>query len=160
MRRVSSGELRRCLDLFEEACIRRDVRLTAQRLTVFTCLARSPAHPDADMLHREVVRHLPRISLDTVYRNLWLFVEMGVAGVLTPSHGRHRFEVRFEQHHHFVCRNCGTVTDISAPALDRLPRPDALATLGEVEAATVEFRGLCRACLKVTRAKRRTRPPG
>lgn len=160
MRRVSASELHRRLDLFEEACIRRGVRLTAQRLTVFTCLARSQAHPDAETLHRELVRHLPRISLDTVYRNLWLFVEMGVAGVLSPAHGRHRFEVRFEQHHHFVCRNCGIVTDVSAPALDRLPRPDALAALGEVEAATVEFRGLCRACLKSTGAKRRTRPSG
>ncbi|MBP7635098.1 transcriptional repressor [Candidatus Ozemobacteraceae bacterium] len=155
MRRVSSDELRKRLDLFEEACVRRGVRLTAQRLTVFTCLARSPAHPDAELLHREVVRHLPRISLDTVYRNLWLFVEMGVAGVLTPSHGRHRFEVRFEQHHHFVCRSCGTVADVSAPALDRLPRPETLAALGEVEAATVEFRGLCRACLKSSQTKLR-----
>lgn len=154
MRRISPEELSKRLDLFEEACIRRGVRLTSQRLTVFTCLARSPAHPDAETLHRDVVRHLPRISLDTVYRNLWLFVEMGVAGVLSPSHGRHRFEVRFEQHHHFVCRNCGTVTDVSAPALDRLPRPETLAAIGEVEAATVEFRGLCRACLASSRSKR------
>lgn len=147
MKPVPADELARRVRAFEAVCREQGLKITSQRLLVFSCLARSLQHPDAETVHREVSKKLPHISLDTVYRNLWLFVEMGVATVLSTSQGSRRFEADVSIHHHFVCRECGSITDVSHPPFDAMRIPTTLSRLGEVERACVELRGRCQACL-------------
>lgn len=152
---VSATELARRVRDFEESCRTHNIKVTSQRLAIFACLARSPHHPDAETVHREVRRKLPRTSLDTVYRNLRLFVDLGMANVLSTPQGLLRFEADISVHHHFICRQCGQVDDLSDSSHGALPQPQALAQLGTVERTTIEYRGLCRACsAKPTRRKR------
>jgi hypothetical protein len=60
------------------------VKLTAQRLEIFRELAATADHPDAETLFRAVQARLPTVSLDTVYRTLWMLHDLGLVSTLGP----------------------------------------------------------------------------
>jgi Fur family peroxide stress response transcriptional regulator len=122
------------------------VKLTHQRLEIFRELASTETHPDADAIYRAVRPRMPTLSLDTVYRTLWMLHDLGLITTLGPQRDRIRFDANLEQHHHFVCIRCGLVRDFESEALARLPLPESLAALGAVRDAHVEVRGTCGAC--------------
>jgi len=119
-------------------------RVTAARLAVFEALIQARRHPTADEIYRQVRQRLPSISRATVYNTLDTLVEDREAGVLLEeSSGPARFDGKRERHDHFVCRRCGRIEDLHAPALDRLPAPRGV---GRVDSHSVTFRGVCRRC--------------
>lgn len=122
------------------------IKLTHQRLEIFRELAANDAHPDAEALHRAVRERMPTVSLDTVYRTLWLLHELGLITTLGPRREAVRFDVNLEPHHHFVCTRCGLVRDFQSEELDHLRVPDAVKDMGGVLEARVEVRGVCARC--------------
>lgn len=131
---------------FIDVCRSRGVKVTPQRLEIFKELATAVDHPDAEQIFQRVRKRLATISLDTVYRSLWLLNDLGLVATLGVPHDRNRFDANLSRHHHFICRQCGYTRDFYSKSLDQLPLPDAVAELGRVEAAQVEVRGLCRRC--------------
>ena len=131
---------------FEEVCRSAGVKITHQRMEIFRHLARSGRHPDAGAVFRGVRKRVPTISLDTVYRTLWLLTDLGLITTLGPPRERARFDANLSRHHHFVCRRCGLIRDFNNDALDELPLPEAVAAIGLVETTRVEAEGICRAC--------------
>lgn len=138
---------------FEQECRDAGVKLTRQRLEVFREVAQTGDHPDAETVHRRVRRRLATVSLDTVYRTLWLLTDMGLIGTLGPPRGRTRFDANLSRHHHFICVHCGMTRDFYNDALDDLKLPAALKAHGRVETTHVEARGVCQACGKRSRAR-------
>src|SRR5512137_491138 len=134
------------LEQLKAAARKAGVKLTHQRLEIFKALASTETHPDADSIYRAVQPRMPTLSLDTVYRTLWMLHDLGLVTTLGPQRDRIRFDANLEQHHHFVCVRCGLVRDFESEALARLPLPESLATLGSVRDAHVEVRGTCGAC--------------
>lgn len=133
------------------------VKLTHQRLEIFREAARSGDHPDAETICRRVRKRMPTVSLDTVYRTLWLLVDFGLIATLGPYRGRVRFEANTDPHHHFVCVKCGLTRDFTCKAFDRLNVPDAVKALGKVDMARVEVRGVCSRCSKPSNPNPRAR---
>ena len=86
------------------------------------------------------------MSLDTVYRTLWLLNDLGLVITLGSSRERTRFDANLNSHHHFVCAKCGYTRDFYSTELDHIELPDAVDTLGTIEATHVEVRGVCRDC--------------
>jgi len=127
---------------------RRGLKLTQQRLEIFNEVAGSGDHPCAETIYRVVRKRLPTVSLDTVYRTLWLFLDLGLIATLGPARERVRFDANITPHHHFVCRQCGTAYDFCSPELDRLEVPGEIEVFGQGEKINVEVQGLCRKCLK------------
>lgn len=136
------------------------VRVTHQRLEVYRAVVSSRAHPDAETVFRGVRERLPTVSLDTVYRNLWLLVNLGLITTLGLPRERFRFEGNMTPHHHLVCRGCGLTSDFYSEELDRLAVGEAASELGVVERTQVEVRGLCRQCLQGGAATDSTRGQG
>lgn len=136
----------RRLTQWTEAVRASGVKLTHQRLEIFRELAANQDHPDVETVFRAVRVRVPTVSLDTVYRTLWLLHELGLITTLGPRRDGIRFDVNLERHHHFVCVRCGLVRDFESDALTELPLPDGLTELGEVLDARVEVRGVCGAC--------------
>jgi len=140
------------------------VKLTHQRLEIFRELASTEAHPDADAIFRAVRLRMPTVSLDTVYRTLWMLHDLGLVTTLGPQRDRVRFDANLDQHHHFVCVRCGLVRDFESEALAHLPLPAGVAALGRVQDAHVEVRGTCGACQRAEPAPSAARsvpaPPG
>ena len=133
------------------------LKVTHQRLELFRELAKTEEHPDAETLFRAVQRRVPTMSLDTVYRTLWLLRDLGLVKALGSSHGGVRFDVNLDRHHHYVCVRCGTVRDFTSADLDALAVAHAVKGFGSVVEAQVEVRGLCARC-ESKHKKTRTAP--
>ena len=86
-------------------------RLTAQRLLLLDLL-RQGDHLDANELYRQARDKEPRLSMSTVYRNLRLFVKLGMAEEHHFNKAHCCYEARTEaEHHHLLCLNCGRIID-------------------------------------------------
>ncbi len=123
------------------------VKLTHQRLEIFRELAMTEAHPSADAIFRAVQGRMPTVSLDTVYRTLWMLHDLGLVTTLGPPRDGVRFEAKLEPHHHFVCVRCGLVRDFESAELNALRLPASVKAIGSVADAHVEVRGVCKKCL-------------
>jgi len=156
---VARAEVVRRLDGFKAACKRAGVKLTHQRLEIFQELAGSLEHPDAEMVFRAVQTRMPTVSLDTVYRTLWLLSDLGLVSRLGPRRESVRFDANLARHHHYVCLQCGLTRDFESPALDSMRVPGPVQKLGSVVATQVEARGLCWTCAKAKTAGVPTREP-
>jgi Fur family peroxide stress response transcriptional regulator len=124
------------------------VRVTHQRIEVFCEVLNSRLHPDAETVFRGVQARVPTISLDTVYRTLWLLNDLGLITTLGLPHERRRFDGNMRPHHHFVCTRCGLTADFYSDELDRLAVAEAVREFGDVDRTQVEVRGICRKCLQ------------
>ena len=130
-----------------EAVVREaGVKLTHQRLEIFRELASTEDHPNAETVFRAVKRRMPTVSLDTVYRTLWMLRDLGLVTTVGAHGDSVRFDVNLEQHHHHLCVRCGAIRDFESPALDALHVPDSVKELGSVVHAQVEVRGICARC--------------
>jgi Fur family peroxide stress response transcriptional regulator len=156
---VAKTEVERRIDGFKAACKQSGVKLTHQRLEIFREVAASIEHPDAEMVFRAVQARMPTVSLDTVYRTLWLLSDLGLISRLGPRRESVRFDANLAQHHHYVCVRCGLTRDFESPALDAIRVPSAVRTLGSIVAMQVEVRGLCATCTKARTAKASNKEP-
>lgn len=127
--------------------------MTHQRMVIYQAVAGTDQHPDVETVHLAVRENMPGISLDTVYRTLWLLKDLGLISTMGPPRAKVRFDGNTRSHHHFVCDKCGLAQDFTSPEFDRLPVPPDVRELGSVEAAHVELRGLCSRCLDDERAR-------
>jgi Fur family peroxide stress response transcriptional regulator len=152
---VPKAEVERRLQAFVQMCRRRGMKVTHQRREIFGELAASMEHPDAETVYRAVCRRVPSISRDTVYRTLATLEVEGLIRKVSPLVERARYDANSDRHHHFICTVCGLVRDFYSKDLDDLPIPPAVKTLGEIESAQVEVRGICSACAQ---RKGKTRP--
>ena len=122
------------------------LRVTRPRLAVLTALADHP-HADASTVLAAVRQALPGTSHQAVYDCLHALTEAGLVRSLQPAGSPARYEIcTGDNHHHLVCRGCGTVVDVpcrtgSAPCLDA-PEDHGFA----VDEAEVYYWGLCAGC--------------
>ncbi|MBN1355045.1 transcriptional repressor [bacterium] len=144
--KTSKQELERRMSHFKDVCRNAELKLTRQRLEIFREVAQTGDHPDADGVHRRVRKRIPTVSLDTVYRTLWLLKDLGLITTLGFHHNRSRFDANLVDHHHFVCIRCGSTQDFYSNEFDALRLTETLKSIGSVEAVNVEVRGVCRKC--------------
>lgn len=129
----------------EQACRDHGLKLTHQRIEVFRAITKAPDHPSVEEIHAMVKRVMPTISLDTVYRTVDTFEEVGLVSRLSAPDGRFRFDTNLDNHQHLVCTRCKKIEDFTWNGLDQLsmPRPKGWSDLA---VAHVELRGLCSEC--------------
>lgn len=124
------------------------IKLTPQRLEIFRIIAASDEHPSAEAIHKAVQERLPSVSLDTVYRTLWLLSDLGLLTTLGQRQGSVRFDANLDHHHHYLCVRCGLLRDFESGALNDLPIPETVNRFGQVLSAHVEVRGVCARCAR------------
>jgi len=98
------------------------------------------------MLHKRVVRRLPAMTLDTVYRTLGTLEEIGLAERLGIVGNSARFEANMTPHHHFVCKRCGNILDVYSGRIDQTGIEQDLPNGCQLHSSQVELRGLCPKC--------------
>ena len=119
-----------------------------KRNAILSYLQHTPAHPSAETIYADLKAEIPDLSIGTVYRNLHLFKEQGLATSVATVRGVERFDANTEPHVHFICTDCGAVMD-----LENVVPPDSLSRIaedntgGEVTACQLSFTGRCKSCI-------------
>ena len=123
-----------------------DLRVTRPRLAVLRAVRRHP-HADTGSVLAAVRVEEPAVSHQAVYDVLSALSESGLVRRIQPAGSVARYELRVgDNHHHVVCRSCGTVADVDC-AVGARPCLDASETHGFViDEAEVTYWGLCSAC--------------
>ena len=155
---VGTRESSRRVESMTQALKSSGLRLTHQRLEIFREVASSNDHPNAETVFQGVQKHLPTVSLDTVYRTLWLLEDLGLITTLGPHRGSTRFEANLKPHHHYVCTRCGMTRDIYHEDFDRISVPAEARSFGTVQTTQVEIRGVCQRCAETSSARRSKGP--
>ncbi len=122
--------------------------MTQQRALILEELKKVKTHPTADELYGMVRKHMPRISLGTVYRNLDFLVETGEVIKLESAGSIKRFDGDTSWHQHVRCVHCGRVGDVIPP----VTLPDVNNVQVEdfvVTGARIEYDGVCKHCAGV-----------
>jgi Fur family ferric uptake transcriptional regulator len=109
-------------------------------------LKKLKCHPTAAELYEVARRHMPKISLGTVYRNLELLASNGVIKKLEFGGGEARFDGDTTKHYHARCIHCGRVDDVCG-----LPSNFATGDFEELNGYEIlgvrlEFFGVCAEC--------------
>nr|WP_026421692.1 Fur family transcriptional regulator [Actinokineospora inagensis] len=126
----------------------RDVslRVTAPRLAVLSAVHQHP-HTDTDSIIGLVRDELGTVSHQAVYDVLRALTTAGLLRRIEPPGSVARYEARVgDNHHHVVCRSCGTIADVDC-AVGYAPCLTASEAHGFViDEAEVVYRGLCPDC--------------
>ncbi len=122
-----------------------------KRDAILTCLRQTKTHPSADWIYQELKPQIPDLSLGTVYRNLTLFKEQGLAVSLGTVGGIERFDGCTEPHVHLVCAHCGSVLDLEEICIPASLVENA-GRFGKINACHVTFHGTCQSCLNKEKA--------
>ncbi len=129
-----------------EALRSADLRVTRQRVAVLDAV-RSQPHADTESVLDAVRRALPAVSHQAVYDALATMTRAGLLRRFQPMGSLARYEARADDnHHHVVCRSCGTVADVDC-ATGATPCLTASADHGFViDEAEVVYWGTCPTC--------------
>jgi Fur family ferric uptake transcriptional regulator len=122
------------------------LRATRPRVAALDVLSRG-GHLTADEVRSGITERLGGVSVQATYDVLSVLADVGLVRRIEPAGSPTRYESRAgDNHHHLVCRECGTVVDVDcvvglAPCLS--PADDAGFAVDEAE---VTFWGFCPAC--------------
>jgi Fur family transcriptional regulator, peroxide stress response regulator len=120
-------------------------RNTRQLEVVWNAIKDDDSHPTADQVYDKVRKHLPNVSLGTVYRNLQKLVADEKLQVLMLGRSQ-RFDPLVKRHQHFICEKCGQVFDVLVNTKDEI-RPARLPHAGfKVTSHQLAFYGACKHC--------------
>ena len=131
---------------FEHLLRSADLRVTRPRLAVLRAVRRHP-HADTGSVLAAVRGELPAVSHQAVYDVLGALTDAGLVRRIQPAGSVARYELRVgDNHHHVVCRSCGTVADVdcavgSAPCLDASDQHGFV-----IDEAEVTYWGICSDC--------------
>ena len=110
-------------------------------------------HPTAETLYMRLKPDYPELSLGTVYRNLSVLLEEGLAATVATVDGQLRYDGRTEPHAHFICRRCRRVLDLELPDTVTPMYRAIREELGcAPEGHSLNVSGLCAACRSAGRA--------
>ena len=132
------------------------LRVTGPRLAVLAAVRERP-HATVDEIAAAARARAGSVSTQAVYDVLRALATAGLVRRIEPAGSPARYEARVaDNHHHLVCRACGTVADVDCAAghAPCLAPDDASGYL--VDEADVTYWGLCPACQTTHEEPRRT----
>jgi len=131
------------IDLLKE----KHLKVTPQRLAIFTMLFTTNTHPDAETVYKTLKPHNPSLSLATVYKTLDSLRAAALLQELNVGEGRFRYDANCDHHPHFICRQCTRVYDVpELPGLKSLRTQAAKSLNANIDREQLFFYGTCNAC--------------
>jgi Fe2+ or Zn2+ uptake regulation protein len=118
------------------------IRLTKQREEVFGLLLQKRDHPTATEVFLRAKKHMPSISLATIYNCLEALVDRGLVKQVNLDRAPTRYCANLQEHSHFYCESCGAISDVEIPFDGTWNLPPGFL----VAQAEVSLRGLCAKC--------------
>lgn len=123
------------------------LKYSRQREAIQEFMMTRKDHPTADVVYMNVRKEFPNISLGTVYRNLTLLSDMGELIRLRVGDGVDHFDATTSPHYHFICKDCGQVSDLELPILHSVDDIAGDGFGGEIHGHVTYFYGICKDCI-------------
>lgn len=138
--------------IFLDSLRARGMRVTSERLALLDEMFSQHGHLDAEQLFDRMKAHGHKISRATVYRNLDLLVDCGLARKYRLGQDRFLYEHVHpgQSHDHISCRQCGQVVEFISPSIAALLGEICKAHGFEEGERTLQVVGLCRICARST----------
>ncbi|WP_330111467.1 transcriptional repressor [Cetobacterium somerae] len=95
------------------------MKFSKQRELILNYILNSHEHLTADTIYADLKKDNPELSLGTVYRNLTKLTEIGAIKKVSLPNQVDKFDKNLEPHAHFICDECGSITDINIPGMDK-----------------------------------------
>lgn len=131
-----------------KALLEKGIKPSHQRLAILGYLRTHLSHPTVDTIFQDLSQEMPTLSRTTVYNTVKILSDAGLVRQLAIDPTNQRFDGNTESHHHFLCRKCGEVFDLSI-AKDIMAEASGL----KVERTEVFCYGLCPDCSRCTDTK-------
>jgi Fur family ferric uptake transcriptional regulator len=130
----------------EELLRAHGLRVTRPRLAVLEVLTEG-GHLEVEDIARQARGRLDSVSTQAVYDVLGALSRAGLARRIEPAGSPARVEARVgDNHHHIVCRGCGTIADVDCAVGERPCLTPSESYGFELDEAEVTFWGLCPDC--------------
>lgn len=115
---------------------------SSKRELIYSTLCSTKNHPSAKWVYEQLKEDYPDLSLGTVYRNIALFKDKGMAVPVANILGEERLDGDTSPHAHLVCKCCGKIEDAEMPTLT--PKGDTKDF--STDFVSVTYFGLCKEC--------------
>lgn len=124
--------------------IKKNIRLSHQRLIVLEYLSRNRIHPTVDRIFTDLQPSIPTLSRTTIYNTLKVLMDAGLVRVISIEDNETRYDIETADHGHFKCEKCDKIYNfrINPRHLDS----EDLYSF-QVRDRNVYFKGICPQCL-------------
>ena len=126
----------------------RGYRMTSQRMAILHVLHHTRKHLSPTEVYRQARKELPGLTEPTVYRTLEFFADNALVRPSYSASGHLTYEIAGSDHHHVVCRNCGSEIEVEHTLLESLYRMLELTSGYRSINSHVTFFGVCPECQK------------
>lgn len=135
-------------DIFRDYLKKKGLRNTTQRETILEAFFSGDKHITAEGLFNVIKDRNPGIGYATVYRNLSLLCECGLADEIKIGTEKARYEPKFgrEHHDHLICIKCGRFIEVNDRKIERLQDKLAEANGFIPVRHRLEIYGICKEC--------------
>lgn len=123
-----------------------DLKQTNARLSVLSFLDFVESPVSAEEIYDHILHEHHEADRATIYRILDAFVKKGIATKLEFGEGKYRYELVGDDHHHLICKSCGSVSDIMDCNVAGLEKDIQEKKGFTIQRHSLEFYGLCHSC--------------
>jgi len=135
-----------CVSEYAPQLRARGFRMTSQRMAILHVLRHAGTHLSPTQVYKQARHDLPGLTEPTVYRTLEFLAENGLARPAQVGNGHLTYEIAGDDHHHVVCRMCGSEMEVEHTLLENLFRK-LESTTGYLRIDShVTFFGVCPKC--------------
>ncbi|HAN41553.1 MAG TPA: transcriptional repressor [Candidatus Cloacimonetes bacterium] len=134
--------------IFSRFLAKKGLRLTLPRKQILDAVFSLHSHFDAEQLYDVLRIRNAEVSLATIYRTLPLLLESGLIQHSMRQESRDMYEHIFghPRHLHWICRQCGAVSETSLDAIMPYLEQAAREQHFELEDYSLNLMGLCWRC--------------
>lgn len=122
-------------------------KITSQRIAILKLLRGRCDHPAADQIYTELKADFPTISFATIYSTAQLLAASDLIQILTIDEKRVHFDPDPSPHAHFLCTQCGELTDVPVDTGTRERLEDLVPF--RINSMQLFMYGVCRSCMEI-----------
>lgn len=144
-------KLKNLLTKFKDILSTNNYKLTSQRKDILKVFIENQhRHFNAETLLNKVKEINKDIGLATIYRNLEIFCELGIAYELDLDSPYKYYELNVEgnHHHHMICMKCGKIIEFNDKALEDFENELENNYNFKIVNHQIKFYGICNNCLE------------
>jgi Fur family peroxide stress response transcriptional regulator len=117
------------------------------RERMYELISANKDHPSAQWVYDTLRIEFPSVSLGTVYRNLRILTEENRIECRKFNDGSEHYDATTQAHYHFICEQCGSISDFPLPFQAQLIELAKSNSAHEIHSHTIQYFGICSKCL-------------